>query len=177
MPLCYDCHAKLHQYNERYAMGTKYKPDELRIRRDQIYENHTRHLVPPIDFQIPRIIKKEEKAVTRVTNLSDHLEAQLIVEITAYVNDEKKGLVSSRYYNGKRTWNMPPRRIVTGNFPVKKEWWSTKDQSLRFGIGITIIDTYKRPHPQLPFTFTNVRIEERCYFEPASIEEILKSLE
>lgn len=176
MPLCYDCHAKLHHYNDRYPMGTKFKPPELKIRRDQIYEKHTRPLIPPIDFQIPLIDKARKRAAVTVTNLSDQLQCQMRVNISAHVGKENKGLVRSRYYNGKRLWNLPPRRRVTGNFPVKDDWHSQKDERLRFGVNITIIDIYEREHPQLPFAFTNVKNEERCYFEPASIDEIINSL-
>jgi hypothetical protein len=52
IPLCYDCHAKIGHYNREHPRGNKYKPDELKARREQIYEEYTRNLVPPIHFYL-----------------------------------------------------------------------------------------------------------------------------
>src|SRR5258706_8287563 len=56
MPLCFDCHSDVNRYNNEHPRGTKYKIDELRNRREQVYEEFTRHLVPPIDAQITQAI-------------------------------------------------------------------------------------------------------------------------
>ena len=50
IPLCYDCHAKIGHYNKEHTRGNKYKDEELKACREQIYEERTRHLVPPIHF-------------------------------------------------------------------------------------------------------------------------------
>lgn len=47
IPLCFECHSNVGNYNVQHPRGTKYKPDELKARREQIYEEYTRHLVPP----------------------------------------------------------------------------------------------------------------------------------
>jgi hypothetical protein len=47
IPLCYDCHAKTGRYNPKYPLGNKHRPKELKARREQVYEQHTRALVPP----------------------------------------------------------------------------------------------------------------------------------
>lgn len=56
IPLCYDCHAKVGHYNVEEPRGNKYTPSELKRRREQIYEEFTRHLVPPIDFRITQML-------------------------------------------------------------------------------------------------------------------------
>lgn len=38
LPVCFDCHAEVGSYNDRHPKGTKYKPAELRARRDQLYK-------------------------------------------------------------------------------------------------------------------------------------------
>jgi hypothetical protein len=35
IPLCFDCHAEIHSYNDKHARGRKYTPGELRRHRDQ----------------------------------------------------------------------------------------------------------------------------------------------
>lgn len=52
IPLCFDCHSEVMRYNQEHPRGTKYKQDELRPRREQVYEKFTRHLVPPIGYRI-----------------------------------------------------------------------------------------------------------------------------
>lgn len=37
IPLCFDCHAEVHNYNERHPRGTRYTPTELRKRREIWY--------------------------------------------------------------------------------------------------------------------------------------------
>ena len=60
IPLCYDCHAKIGRYNVEHPRGNKYKPDELKARRDQIYEHYTRHLVPPLNIQLGPIGREQD---------------------------------------------------------------------------------------------------------------------
>lgn len=35
IPLCFDCHAEVHAYNDRHPRGRKFKPGELRKHRDE----------------------------------------------------------------------------------------------------------------------------------------------
>jgi hypothetical protein len=37
IPLCFDCHGEVVAYNPRHPKGTKYRPEELKIRRDDFY--------------------------------------------------------------------------------------------------------------------------------------------
>jgi len=46
IPLCYDCHAKIGQYSREHPRGNRFKAEELVPRREQIYDQYTRHLVP-----------------------------------------------------------------------------------------------------------------------------------
>ena len=47
LPLCFECHARAHRYNDKHPRGTEYFYQELRARRDQDYEQFTRYLAPP----------------------------------------------------------------------------------------------------------------------------------
>lgn len=37
IPLCFDCHADIGAYNDKHPKGNKYRPKELKARRDQVY--------------------------------------------------------------------------------------------------------------------------------------------
>ena len=58
MPLCFDCHAKVEHYNNQHPRGTKYNIKELKERREQVYEEFTRHLVPSVGHQIIPIVQR-----------------------------------------------------------------------------------------------------------------------
>lgn len=38
IPLCFDCHQEIGAYDDRHPRGNKFRPDELRARRDQVYK-------------------------------------------------------------------------------------------------------------------------------------------
>jgi hypothetical protein len=54
IPLCYHCHAEISHYNDEEPLGNKYRPEELKARREQIYERHTGHFVPPLLYKITK---------------------------------------------------------------------------------------------------------------------------
>src|SRR4030095_13483185 len=56
VPLCFDCHAAVGHYNREHPRGKKYSAQELRTRREQVYEQHTRYLVPPVQYSIQQAI-------------------------------------------------------------------------------------------------------------------------
>ena len=37
IPLCFDCHQEIGGYNDRHPKGNKFRPEELRARRDHVY--------------------------------------------------------------------------------------------------------------------------------------------
>jgi HNH endonuclease len=38
IPLCFDCHQEIGSYNDKHPRGNKFRPEELRARRDQVYK-------------------------------------------------------------------------------------------------------------------------------------------
>ncbi len=38
IPVCFDCHQEIGGYNDKHPKGNKFRPEELRARRDKIYE-------------------------------------------------------------------------------------------------------------------------------------------
>lgn len=100
MPLCYDCHAKIGHYNREHPRGNKYKPRELKARMDQIYDEHTRHLVPGVHFWLDQtkadgITKHQLPFVGfRMQHLSDSLPAKVKVEAKIIIGENNLGLAN-----------------------------------------------------------------------------------
>lgn len=38
IPVCFECHAEIHSYNDRHPRGRKFKPEELRLHKEQWLE-------------------------------------------------------------------------------------------------------------------------------------------
>jgi hypothetical protein len=43
IPVCFDCHADIHSYNDKHPRGRKFTPDELRQHKDQWLTNCEKH--------------------------------------------------------------------------------------------------------------------------------------
>jgi hypothetical protein len=185
IPLCYDCHARIGRYNKEHPKGNKYRPQELRTRREQVYERYTRHLVPPIDFQITQLIgmdATESSPLPRVgfivRHLGDSFPVRLQVKAKVFLGGKNLGLIESPkkpYYSGGITWNLNPRHIFFGNLGVPKEC-ADGSEDLKLEVQITIIDTYDRKHELLPVCYTYVRGENYWFIEPTSFNELKRFL-
>lgn len=129
IPLCYDCHSEIGRYNIEHPRGNKYRPRELKTRRNQIYEKYTRHLVPPIHFEITQMIRSNPSLQRKMPNVGFNLShlgnsnpVKAKVEARIFLRDKSLGFVNSRYYNGERTWHLNPLTKFFGNFSVSNEW-------------------------------------------------------
>ncbi len=110
IPLCFDCHSEIGRYNEEHPKGNKYKPMELKARRDQIYEEYTRHLVPPIYFNITQDLPNGQKRLLPdvgidVTHLGDSLPVMFSVAVQVFLGGKDLGMVKTSQYTGERLWN------------------------------------------------------------------------
>lgn len=57
IPVCFNCHAEIHSYNDRHPRGRKFRPDELRRHKDQwlrVCDNNPQSLVeqPSSDMNV-----------------------------------------------------------------------------------------------------------------------------
>lgn len=151
IPVCPNCHAELDAISEGH--GTKYKPEETKARRDQVYEEHTRHLVPPIAFEPtqdagkPFVATDEKGNIVKDDNgnpvilqpqvklpevraemkhLSDCLPVRVLLELRICFKGEDLGPPEAPIYSGKRTWNMNPREGFSGHFDLTEANRKTK---------------------------------------------------
>ena len=164
-------------------MGTSYRIEEVKARRDQIYEKYTRHLVPLINFNIEQgLPNKPElstfpKVITYVTHGSQSLPVKAKIEIKHILetNDSKKqdlGIFQDKngYYSGKTLWHLNPAVTIRGNYTVPEECInSTNDIWLE--ARLTIIDEYERPHRMLPQAWKYYRKGRYWFLEPTSFTE------
>ena len=180
IPLCFDCHGRIKSYNPEHRVGTSYKIEEIKARRDQIYETHTRHLVPITNSRITQVVRRNlslslrkfpnvgfnlKHSDTRFLPVNAKVEVKFILDGKKIIPmDDPNG-----YYSGKTEWNLNPATIIFGNFSVPKEFADTED--LKIEVRVTIIDQYRRPHKLLPQCWTYVRKANYWFLEPRSFTE------
>jgi len=188
IPLCYQCHAEIGKYNKEHPKGNKYRPRELKTRREQIYEKYTMPLVPPVDYQLgaPRTREiyyhekdpKKPRTGFTITNLGNSYPIKVRIEITTYIGDKKIGPIKTPirpYYSGGLLWNLNPQHTMFGNFALKKEWLESSIQPI-LEVNITLIDIYERQHKLYPMCYRLAGLEERRFWntEPTAYSELKK---
>ena len=170
IPLCFDCHSEIGRYNAEYPKGNKYKPKELKARREQIYEEYTRHLVPPIYFNITQNLSNEQKrdlpdVGIDVKHFGDSLPVKFSVAVQVFHEGKDLGIVNTSQYTGERLWNLNPRFGVQGHFSVPDEVGESTG-SLEIRVKVTVIDQYEREHQLLPLGWIYMRERNSWYLEP-----------
>ena len=169
IPLCFDCHSEVPRYNESHPRGTKYKVDELKARRDQVYEEFTRHLVPPLDYQITqqlpdgRLREFPDVGFT-IRHLGDSLPvtARVVAEV---VLQDRNVILESAYYSGKKLWHFNARHSFRGHFSFPQDLVSEGDR-IELRITLSVIDQYAREHSLLPVGWVYTPDKNAWYAEP-----------
>lgn len=174
IPLCFDCHSEIGRYNEDHPKGNKYKPMELKARRDQIYEKYTRHLVPPVHFNITQDLpngqqRKFPDVGIVVQHLGDSLPVSFSVAVQVFLEGKDLGLVKPSQYIGKSLWNLNPRFVVSGHFPLHSEVVESTER-LEIKVSVIVIDQYGRSHQLLPLGWVYMRDRNSWYLEPCGKE-------
>jgi hypothetical protein len=170
IPLCFECHGSVQHYNPNHPIGTKYKPDELKKRREQVYEEFTRHLVPPIHYEISQTLpgggaRKLPDVGFVVTNTGAALPVRLRVVVEVFINGASSGVPAGVHYSGKELWNLNPQSTVRGHFPLPKNL-ENLDEKLEAKVDVTVVDIYDREHHNLPVSWVYMPTEGAWYFEP-----------
>lgn len=149
IPLCYDCHSEIGKYNKDHPKGNKYRPAELKSRRDQIYEEYTRHLLPPIHHRLTQSNEGREWLFPKVGFILIHagqsLPVKVLVSVSPILGNISKNKLESSHYNGTKAWNMNPGLAFVGSFSLAEEYSKTSKQ-VGIKVDITIIDQYERQH-------------------------------
>jgi hypothetical protein len=176
MPLCFECHGLLHHYNRLHPRGTKYFERERKTRRDQIYEEFTRHLVPAVDYQVtqshirPGAPPRTFPDVSFILrHLGDHLPVRVLTVLTVKVGAKTLKPLAG-HYAGKKPWRLNPRTSHEGHFYIPPTAVNSRAR-LEVQAAVTIIDMYDRHHRLLPVSWIYVRKPSGgkpgyWYFEP-----------
>jgi len=174
IPVCFECHSAIGRYNIEHPRGNRYRVKELKARREQVYEQHTRHLVPPIHFQLSQTkVDGSQHDLPfvgfQLRHHGDSLPVQLKVEAKIIIGQKNLGMVrdTSGYYTGKTIWNINPRTFFWGGFSIPQRYVNS-DKGIKIEIRITIIDQYKREHKLLPQCYRYVRSGNFWNLEPRS---------
>lgn len=176
LPLCFDCHSRINSYNSEHPVGTSFRVKEIKTRREQVYEHYTRHLVPPIHFEITQVIREDYTRPFRPFpnvgfNISHNgigfLPVNALVELKHILDGKDLGIIKDAkgYYSGKTEWNLNPTTVFYGNFTAPSEC-EKSDLDLKIEVRVTVIDQYRRPHRYLPHAWTYVRKTNSWFLEP-----------
>jgi len=177
IPLCFDCHGELPRYNAKHPKGSKYYSREVKTRRDQIYEEHTRKYLRQVNIHVSRFIQhtrdRNGKPIARkngdtsctVKTTSNNIPVKLKVRIEAYQDNQKINTKFGDLYKGEALWNLNPTQIVFAHFelPISKK----ADPFLyRVEIIWSIIDILDRKHHMLPFSYVWDDTESDWWYDP-----------
>ena len=169
IPLCFDCHCKVGHYSTEHPRGSKHGPEELRARREQVYEEYTRHLVPRILYELTQLLPANQQRKLpdvgfNLRHLGDSLPVRVCIQLEIMLGGRKLKTPSG-YYSGEKLWRLNPGISHRGHFSVPDEAVTSQDR-LEVEVKATIIDMYGRPHNYLPVGYVYVRETNSWYFEP-----------
>jgi HNH endonuclease len=168
IPLCYDCHGKIGRYNKNHPRGNKYRKEELKARRDQIYDQYTQHLVPLLAFGPTQELAIGARMLPHVGfNISHRgvsIPVQVLVEAHVFLGEEDLGIIEG-HYGGKKTWNLNPGFTIMGFFPVPNKVVQSQEE-LFIEFTVTIVDMYQRWHRLLPMRWAYIRDQNAWSLEP-----------
>jgi hypothetical protein len=169
IPLCFDCHSEIGHYNKQHPRGRSFSPNELRNRRDQVYEQHTSQLLPRLRYRLTRSGKTFPDVGFTIEHLSGPFPVQVRVKLVFRKGNKTLGVLKANpHYNGTRLWNLNPSFGVNGHFEVPRAWVEPESDDLRVEICVTVVDIYGREHSLLPIAYVH-RLEPdiEWYLEPS----------
>lgn len=180
IPVCFDCHGELGSYNAAHPRGSKYRELEIKSRREQVYELHTRKYLRPVDIKIssrmhhvPEVEGKPKKREwgdfsCTVITLSSDIPVKLLLRLEPYQNSTRLETTLGDLYSGGALWNLNPSQTVFGHFalPIKRE---TTPFCFRVEIFWSIVDVLDRKHQMLPFSYVWNTPEEDWWYDPRVI--------
>ncbi|OGD57042.1 hypothetical protein A2V71_00315 [Candidatus Berkelbacteria bacterium RBG_13_40_8] len=167
VPVCSECHTKIGCYNPSHKKGTKYNIEELKARREQIYDTYTRELVPPIYYEITQNITQEIKRIWpdvgfSITHIGDLFPVKALIVAKIFLRNKfLRNCDKDGYYDGKKFWNLNPRMGYNGHFSIMEP--VDKEDRLEIKVYVTIVDQYERSHELLPVSWV-YRQEDNCWF-------------
>ena len=166
IPLCFECHGRVSHYDPKQPIGNMFKPDELKKRRDQIYDEFTRHLVPALSYKVHQSGRKLPDVGFSMTHLGDAPPVQVIVTLDTYIGGTLENIDDTdNLYRGGMRWNLNPKEGVNGHYRITEKA-SNDDIDLRVGLELVVYDCYDRPHKLLPVTYVYGHDKKEWWLDP-----------
>ncbi|MGE0849806.1 MAG: HNH endonuclease [Hyphomicrobiaceae bacterium] len=182
IPLCFDCHGKVSHYDVKQSIGTKFKSDELKKRREQVYKQFTRQLVPALNYKVQQLLPNGARRALpdvgfSIVHLGDAPPVQALVTLDNYVDGRLANIREiDPLYRGGLRWNLNPKEGANGHFPISNAACQG-ERDIRVGVNITVFDCYDRAHALLPVTYVYSRSGNEWWLDPidpvASAERVL----
>lgn len=174
IPLCFQCHAEVGHYNRSHPRGRKYKNRELRARRDQVYEQHTRGLIPALSYKLTQFnpTRRLPDVGFQIIHPGGHYPVHVRIAVTLVQGAIDYGSPpTSGHYDGRYLWNLNPGFDVSGHFSILEEVLQKREEPLRARIDVAVLDIYEREHKLLPVGYIHSLGDgEDWYLEPSEEE-------
>lgn len=170
IPLCFECHGHI-EAHKKSPKGSKFKPEELKTRRDQIYDKYTAYLVPVLQFEITQRVGLLERKFPNIgfhilhTGGAFPIRVKVVLKVylgNKLIQDFSQG---KNYYGGTKDWHLNPGNGVNGHFYVSQRAIRSKKQ-LKVRVEIKIIDNYTHEHKLEPAEYICLRDKNAWYLEP-----------
>lgn len=181
IPVCFDCHLSIGGYNDIHPRGRKLRINELKARRDQMYEQQTSHLVPRVRYEITQNIYKGSNIVGKRT-LPDvgfwifHEGGPYPVKVRVSVTLKQGTRILSAkikgHYDGTYLWNLNPGFGVNGHFEIPGTVFRNRREPVKARVDVVVIDIYSRPHPLLPVGYVHCLGESDSWFLEPSMDAL-----
>lgn len=180
IPLCFDCHSEIERYNSIHPKGNKYRTEEIKSRREQIYDLHTLKYIRDVSIKISNMVEGMElkrplgDVSCTVQSHSKDIPIRMILKVEPFLNGQPVENNIHKLYLGEIKWNLNPSTIVCGHFefPIKE---SAQPFLYQIVINYSIIDCFEREHKMLPFSYVwDDPQKGDWWFHPT--DELLKKL-
>ena len=160
--LCLECHGNM-GYNGKHPIGNKFKVKELKARREQVFEEFTRHLVPAVYYnitqQLPNVFTRKFPDIGFVlSHYGDSLPVRVLTRISV-VKKRGKLIPIQGLYSGESYWNLNPRFTVYGHFTLPDSV-NNNFSNVRLRLFVSIIDQFDRGHDHLPVDYVYSKVND-----------------
>jgi hypothetical protein len=166
IPVCFDCHFSIGSYTADHPRGKRFAIEELKKRRNQVYDEQTAALIPAIDYRLSQ--QNPTRELPDVGFYIGHMGGAHPVRAYAKVtiamgNSRHVSPPTTGHYDGRCAWNLNPGQHVFGHFQLRPNW---NGKTLRAKIEVTIADIYDYRHALYPVGYILNAGAQDWYAEP-----------
>ncbi|MEN6578219.1 MAG: hypothetical protein ABFD90_17875 [Phycisphaerales bacterium] len=156
-------------YDAQHPRGSKYRIRELKARREQVYEEFTRGLVPPVHYQITQLLPNGDSRVFPdvgfvLSHGGDSLPVCVKIKIEI-VRPRAQPVLLDGHYSGTVLWHLNPGLAIFGHFQIPDCIQTTKP-GWKARVRATVIDQYERDHMHLPVHYVYTAKGNSWILEP-----------